>query len=33
VYPPVRSALTVAITVNTVHSAQITLDLIFRATL
>ena len=33
VYPTVRSALTVAITVNTVHSANITLDLIFRATL
>jgi len=30
-YPVVRSALTVAITVNTVHSANITLDLIFRA--
>lgn len=33
VYPPVRSALTVAITANSVDSAQITLDLIFRATL
>ena len=31
VYNVVRSALTVAITANSVHSAQITLDLIFRA--
>lgn len=30
VYPVVRSALTVALTVNVVASAQITLDLIFR---
>ena len=33
IYPTVRSALTVAITANSVDSAQITLDLIFRATL
>ena len=31
VYPTVRSALTVAITANSVNSAQITLDLVFRA--
>ena len=31
VYPTVRSALTVAISANSVDSAQITLDLIFRA--
>lgn len=30
VYPVVRSGLTVAITANSVNSAQITLDLIFR---
>lgn len=30
VFPVVRSALTVAITANSVNSAQITLDLIFR---
>ena len=30
VYPIVRSALTVATTVNVVASAQITFDLIFR---
>ena len=31
VYPTVRSALTVQISANSVNSAQITLDLIFRA--
>lgn len=33
VYPVVRSALTVQISANAVNSANITLDLIFRATL
>ena len=33
VFPTVRSALTVAITANSVDSANITLDLIFRATI
>jgi hypothetical protein len=33
IYPVVRSSLTVAITANSVNSAQITLDLIFRANL
>ncbi len=32
-YPVVRSALTVAITANSVNSAVVTLDLIFRATI